>query len=312
MRLLTTIAVLLITLLTGAGGAAAQSCTATVGDVNFGSVDLLAGVLITTSSSLSVTCSGAANATALACPRFSQGSGGGSGDIRTMTNGGSGVVNFNVFRNSGLAQVWGGTFGSTTAPTIPVALDGNGNGSVSGVIVYGAIYAGQNLAFTGSYVSNIVISTQSGYDGGSCGTGATTAGAFNVAASYSPTCTLSTGTLDFGGITTLNAAVDGQTNLNVACSNGSDYSVALDGGQTNASDPEARKMSRASHLLTYGLYRDSNRQQPWGSTAGAGGNVLGSTGTGAAQLHPVYGRIPPQPIPPIGTYTDLIVVTVTH
>ena len=133
-----------------------------------------------------------------------------------------------------------------------------------------------------------------------------------VTATYDPTCTLSTATLNFGNISSLAAAVDGQTNLTVACSNGSPYTIALDGGLSGAADPTLRRMTRGSSTMLYGLYRDGNRSLPWGNTAGGGGNTLGGTGTGSGQIHPVYGRIGAQPIPPPGTYTDTIVVTVTN
>ena len=228
-----------------------------------------------------------------------------------MTNGASGSVSFNVFIDSGRSQVWGGSFGSTTAPIYPVALNTSGNGSVASSPIYGRIYGGQSTALTGAYSSDIAVTTYASTTPATCG-GPTTVSAFLVTATYSPTCTLATSTLDFGNITTLAAAVDGQTNLTVTCSNGGAYSVSLDGGLTGATDPTQRKMTRASHQMSYGLYRDGGRTLPWGSTSGAGGDTLGSTGTGSGQILPVYGRISIQPTPPPGTYTDTIVVTVTN
>ena len=77
-------------------------------------------------------------------------------------------------------------------------------------------------------------------------------------------------------------------------------------------NPELRQMTRASSALTYALYRDGSRAPAtaWGNTSGS--DTLSNTGTGAAQIHPVYGRIPVQSIPPPGTYTDTVVVTVTN
>ena len=291
--------------------AVAQSCTSSITPTTYGTVDLLAGAAIDTTGSISITCTGTANTTVYACPTFSAGSGGSAGDIRYMSNGGSGNVGFNLFRDLGRAQVWGGAFGTTTAPVIPVALNASGNGSVNGTPIYGRIYGVQNAALTGAYSSDIIATTFTSTTPATCG-GSATAANFVVTATYDPTCTHSTATLDFGTITTLTSAVDGETFLNVACSNGSAYTVALDGGLSGATDPTQRHMTKTSSILVYGLYRNGGRSLPWGSTSGPGGNTLGSTGTGGAQLHPVYGRVNAQSTPPPGTYRDTIVVTVTN
>jgi spore coat protein U-like protein len=84
----------------------------------------------------------------------------------------------------------------------------------------------------------------------------------------------------------------------------------LSGGTTNAA-PTARKMSKGAETVTYGLYKDTNRSQPWGDATTPGSTVAG-TGTGAAQVLTVYGRVPPQTTPTPGTYTDTVVVTLTY
>ena len=289
----------------------AQSCTSSITPTTYGSVDLLAGSPIDTMGNISISCTGTANTTVYACPTFAAGTGGSSGDIRFMSNGASGSVSFNLFIDSGRSQIWGGSFGSTTAPIYAVALNGSGNGSVASTTIYGRIYGGQSMALAGSYTSDITATTFTSATPATC-SGTATAASLLVTATYAPTCTLSTATLDFGNITSLASAVDGQTNLTVACSNGSPYSIALDGGLSLAADPTLRRMTRSSSILLYGLYRDGGRTLPWGSTTGAGGNILGSTGTGSGQIHPVYGRVNVQSVPPPGTYTDTIVVTVTN
>lgn len=311
MRALLVMIALVAALMAGVTTASAQSCTSTVTPTTYGVVDLLAGGVIDTTGSISISCTGTANTTVYACPTFSAGTGGVSGDVRFMTNGGSGSISFNVFIDAGRSQVWGGAFGSTTAPIYAVSLNGSGNGSVGSTQIFGRIYGGQSSALVGSYSSDITTTTFASTTPATCG-GPTTISGFLVTATYSPTCTLSTATLDFGNITTLATAVDGQTNLTVACSNGSAYSVSLDGGLSGATDPTLRKMTRASSEMVYGLYRNDSRSLPWGSTTGGGGNTLGSTGTGSGQIHPVYGRIGVQTTPPPGTYADTIVVTVSN
>jgi len=62
-------------------------------------------------------------------------------------------------------------------------------------------------------------------------------------------------------------------------------------------------MSRGAETITYGLYKDADRSQPWGDT-GTPGSTIAGTGNGAAQTLTVYGRVPPQKTPSPGTYTD--------
>ncbi|MER9648583.1 IS110 family transposase [Mesorhizobium sp. M0199] len=62
--------------------------------------------------------------------------------------------------------------------------------------------------------------------------------------------------------------------------------------------------------VTYGLYKDIARTQPWGDASMAGSMVTG-TGTG----HPSLDRLwpgAPQAMPSAGVYTDTVVVTVTY
>jgi spore coat protein U-like protein len=69
-------------------------------------------------------------------------------------------------------------------------------------------------------------------------------------------------------------------------------------------------MAKGAEIITYGLYRDTARTLPWGSTSGT--NTVGGTGTGSNQALSVYGRVASQNTPSPGTYTDSVVVTVTY
>jgi spore coat protein U-like protein len=96
----------------------------------------------------------------------------------------------------------------------------------------------------------------------------------------------------------------------VQCTNATPYTVGLNGGNSGAVDPTNRKMSKGSETIIYGLYQNSARTQPWGSTSGA--NTVGGTGTGSSQGLTVYGRVASQTTPSPGSYTDSVVVTVTY
>jgi hypothetical protein len=113
---------------------------------------------------------------------------------------------------------------------------------------------------------------------------------------------VSASNLNFGSVGVLRSAVDASSSVTVTCTNALPYTVALDGGLSGATNPTLRVLSQASQHVTYGLYRDSPRAQPWGDSAGT--NTAAGTGSGLAQTLTVYGRVPAQNTPSPGTYSD--------
>lgn len=290
----------------------AQSCSASITPPSFGAVELLSGSAATTLGAIQVSCTGTPNTTVHVCPVFSAGSGGASvdGAVRYASGSGGGTIGYNLYLDGGYGTVWGGNFGGTTAPSMPIALGSAGNGSSANTPIYGRIFANQTTALTGTYTSTIPVTLYAAYDPGACNTGTLSSTSFAVTATYDPACSLSTPALIFPSFSTLPSAVTGETSLSVTCSNGVAYQIAMDGGSTGATDPEQRRMSLGANTLAYGLYRDLGRTQPWGNSPGI--DTFGATGTGLPQARSVYGRIPVQPVPPPGTYTDTVVVTVSN
>jgi spore coat protein U domain-containing protein, fimbrial subunit CupE1/2/3/6 len=116
--------------------------------------------------------------------------------------------------------------------------------------------------------------------------------------------------VNFGSSGPIQSNVDAAGTVTVQCTSSTPYAVALNGGNAGASDPTKRKMTRGAETITYGLYQNSARSQPWGSTTGT--NTVGGTGAGSNQSLTVYGRVASQTTPSPGTYTDSVVVTVTY
>jgi spore coat protein U-like protein len=303
-----------------AGPARAQSCSFSISALNFGTIDLTANTPFTSTATLSASCTGTGNATVRACPNIDVGSGGStSGSPRFLLNGAA-QLNFNLYQDGAYTSVWGSDLwafaGSYPSPTIDVTLNGSGSGSASQTI-YGQIWAGQQTLAAGTY-SSAFSGTQASvaYAYSTVGTCATigsshaTSAPFTVTATDASNCSVNASTLNFGAVGVLGSAVNAASSLTVTCTNALPYTIALDGGLSGATNPTQRVMSQAAQQITYGLYRDSARAQPWGDSVGT--NTAAGTGSGLAQTLTVYGRVPAQTTPAPGTYLDTVVVTISY
>jgi len=303
-----------------AGPARAQSCSFSISALNFGTIDLTANTPFTSTATLSASCTGTGNATVRACPNIDVGSGGStSGSPRFLLNGAA-QLNFNLYQDGAYTSVWGSDLwafaGSYPSPTIDVTLNGSGSGSASQTI-YGQIWAGQQTLAAGTYASAFSGTQASvAYAYSTVGTCATigsshaTSAPFTVTATDASNCSVNAATLNFGAVGVLGSAVNAASSLTVTCTNALPYTIALDGGLSGATNPTQRVMSQAAQQITYGLYRDSARAQPWGDSVGT--NTAAGTGSGLAQTLTVYGRVPAQTTPAPGTYSDTVVVTISY
>lgn len=141
--------------------------------------------------------------------------------------------------------------------------------------------------------------------------GATVTDTFTVTAEVENACIVSAANLDFGTVNVLSGAdVDATADISVTCTNGASYEVGLDGG--GEADVANRAMNDgATGTLNYSLYSDAGRTTNWGNTTAV--DVVAGTGSGSAQTHTVYGRIPQgQNTVTAGSYTDTITATVTY
>ena len=299
--------------------AAPISCGFTITNLSFGTVDLTLNTAFDITATLSANCTGDAGVVVRVCPNINAGSGGTTtGSPRFMLSG-SDKLNFDLYQDASRTVVWGSylwAYSSYTAPTIDITLNGGGTGSATATI-YGRISAGQQALPPSSYSSSFSGSnTQIAYAAATSGTCAAigntnaTSASFTASAGYSAICSVSAATLSFGSTGVLSAALDGTTSLTTTCSASTPYTIGLDGGNAGANDPTQRKMSYGGSQITYGLYQNAARSQPWGSTNGT--NTVSGTGTGSGQPITVYGRVPAQTTPAPGTYSDTVVMTISY
>jgi spore coat protein U-like protein len=308
--------------------AATMSCTNAFNNMQFGSIDVLAGTQSTTSAVGTISCTGATpNATYQFCVSVRAGPDA-VGNQRYMVSG-SNTLAFNLFWNSADTYPYGSYTNDYLGGGEPVTLtaDSSGNVYVSGTAYYGVIPGGQQSVVPGSYTEYMALVAPQNIQygalssAGSCPIGAYTSEfQFYVYATVISNCNISTiSGVNFAANAALTSNIDATGSIGVQCTNTTPYSIGLGNGNY-ASGSQRRMYSAATgQYISYNLYTDSARTNAWAAsssasscTAGSGTCALG-TGTGAPQpAVTVYGRIPPQTTPVLGTYTDTVVVTVTY
>lgn len=297
----------------------AQSCSVTAASGSYGTVDVLPGAAVDSSTTFSVSCSGKKNDTVRLCIEMGRGASapGPSGE-RALTSGATDYLDHEFYTDAARSLIWG-SWGSvvTVYPPggvtsdLPLGSTGSANRTFT---LYARILAGQQTKPPATYTwTGSSPGMRYGYLAAAlCPTGGATVTSpgSTWTAVVASNCLVSATGINFGSAGTLAANVDSTGTLSVQCTSTVPYIVALNGGNAAATDPTQRKMSKGAERITYGLYRDVARTLAWGSTGGV--NTAAGTGTGLAQSLTVHGRIPPQTTPSTGVYSDTIVVTVTY
>lgn len=131
--------------------------------------------------------------------------------------------------------------------------------------------------------------------------------AFVFAPAVSVACTVSSTGVNFGSYDFLSSQdLEGTGDIIVTCDLSSSFTISL---STGASGSYAlRTMQSGTHRLNYNLYTDRTRTIVWGD--GTSGSVMVS-GTGTNVTESVYGNVPAGQKPYVGTYSDIVVVTLT-
>lgn len=115
--------------------------------------------------------------------------------------------------------------------------------------------------------------------------------------------------VDFGTEPSSATDVDAIGQLNVNCTPGTAYTIALDDGQNSGGGGVgARAMANGADQVPYQLYSDAGRTLVWGETTGT--DTVAGTGTGLVQPYPVYGRVPSANAP-AASYLDVVTATIS-
>lgn len=134
---------------------------------------------------------------------------------------------------------------------------------------------------------------------------------FDVTITIASSCTIDAPAatdVAFGTNPSTATNIDAAGNLNVNCTPGTAYDIALSEG-LNGAYINSRAMNNGTTLVPYQLYQDAGRSTVWGETIGT--DTLAGTGTGAVQAVPVYGRVPSANFPAL-SYSDTVTATITY
>jgi spore coat protein U-like protein len=305
--------------------AATMSCTMTFSTVAFGSFDVLAGSEVDTTGTATVSCTGAAASTAYRfCSDVRPGPDA-VGNQRNMWMSPSYLAGFNLYYDAAHLNAWGNYIQPYLGGGYQFDLTSNVSGQISGTVtVYAAAPSGQQTVVPGAYteymasVYNNLLQYGSTTSGGSCPVGGSTIQvSFYVTGTVITNCNVNGGTLNFGTTSYLTSNIDATATITVQCTNTTPYSLGIDNG-ANASASQRRVSAGGGNYVNYGLYTDAGRSNAWVGTTSSSNCTNGTsscylgTGAGSTQNVTVYGRVPPQPEPALGSYSDTVVVTLTY
>ncbi len=134
-----------------------------------------------------------------------------------------------------------------------------------------------------------------------------------VSAVVLQTCVAAATPIVFGDYTL--TALDNTGVITVTCTpDVLTYNVALGAGNGTGATTTNRKLTFLTNTLNYSLFRDSARTQNWGSNPGVDtvASSAATTDLGIVKTFTVYGRLPGSQSGGIGTYADLVQVTVNY
>lgn len=148
------------------------------------------------------------------------------------------------------------------------------------------------------------------------GTASTT---FTVTTIVNKNCLVTATALNFGTYVPTGGTLRASSTINVNCTKGTPFTVALNAGTTSGTTLAQRLLQNTTtgdtDTLQYNLYTSGSYGLIWGDGSGTSQTVAG-TGLGVLTSVPetVYGQLPDIPANQnvsAGTYTDTITVTVT-
>lgn len=316
-------AVVLIALLASMQVASAQNCSASAEPIIIGPVDVLGSGSSTGVGKIVISCGNLLALLSSIEISIHMGTGNAvtnSGEGRYMTSLTTGTqLSYELYQDPGHQTVFGGDYyfnrGAPwhTAGSSLLELLSNKKMDVP---IYARVSDEQSGATPGNYISEFIrdpadlhISYKTCGLLSGCSTKAMHT-SFSVQATVVPDCLVTADDLDFGSVGLLDQNVEATSRIHVTCTAGTSHQIGIGYGLGGGEAPNRHMRSSTGHAVTYELYQDANHETIWGLIAE--GLDMTETGVGTEQTYTVYGKVPAQPTPPPGQYTDHVVVSVTY
>ena len=314
---------------------AAVNCTATMTNVAFGTVDLVAGGTpspVTATLNYTCTNNGLTAVQARVCFNIGDGNEGvGNFNPRIMKSGATNTLKFQLYQSTS-GTVWGSN-GNAAAPnpftvglSIPAWNLFSGDGRVSGsTTMRGELIALQTTVPPGAYQdsfagdhTSIMLTSNLLFMPSDCNSVLLSSKfPFLVSATVAKSCLVTADPLNFGSVAGLPGAadIDRVSTINVTCTTPTAYTVGL--APSNGATTGAGVMAPTGGVpgntdtVPYQLYRNAGRSSIWGNVTGT--NTVAGTGSGLVQALTVYGRVlgASANVRP-DSYLDVVTVTVTY
>lgn len=295
----------------GSDAEAAATCTISATGVDFSAIDTLSDSETTANGTLTVKCDDVTGSYVSVCVELSAGSGNSTESTRLMTStSGDDTLEYNLYQQA-YSEIWGT---AANSHAYSAELTASSDAVSTPLTVYGEVTSGQTSVPVGSYTSSITVTLYyvdgSSIDCSSHSDASEATTTMAVEGTVEANCNISAGTLNFGTQTStaLQSGVSATSTLDVTCTPGSKYYIAM--GEGNDYFDDTRHMVSGSNTVAYELYQNPGHTTAWGSTNGTD-TVDGTAST--TSINPiVYGYIPSQDDIPAGDYEDTVVVTITY
>jgi spore coat protein U-like protein len=244
--------------------AAVIACTISMTNVAFGSIDVLPGSAIDTTSTATITCSSAtANTTYRFCTDIRSGADV-SGNQRRMASGVN-RLNFDLYKDAARTVQWGHYTTIFLGGGSQNDFTSNGAGNISATITVFARLAGsQQTAIPGAYSESMTgnntndLQYGSLASAGSCPIGGSTSQySFTVSATVNTSCNVNATTHNFGSAGLLTSNVDATSTVTAQCTNTTPYNIGLNAGTGSGATVATRKMTSGGATINYSLHTNS-------------------------------------------------------
>jgi spore coat protein U-like protein len=296
----------------------AQSCVASVSSIAFGNVDPISGNAFDATGSVQVSCTWPGYPTApqvLVCLSLTGAS------PRLLSNGPQ-ALRYDLYVDANRLTPWGMASEGAAPLGMVVSRSADGGRTTATTTVYARIAANQTAtAANGNGASvydhhfggNETMLAYGTYPAADCASATPRGGGafpFEVSAIVVNNCRIRASGVAFGTVGNLTQPLAANGTLYVQCTNGAPYRIALDGGGSANVAARTMRIAGTDAAIGYQLFLDASRTVSWGDGTAGTADATG-LGTGSWVHIPVYGRVPVQPSPLPGDFSDTVIATIT-